>query len=692
MTRHHLLRAALAATLIGASLMDVTGVAHAARPPGPTDTARGHRPAGFDLQAHRGGLGLRVESTLASFGNALQLGVSTLELDVQITADQHAVVTHDRRVSATKCADTAPATPGDQTWPYVGRYVHTLTLAQVRTLDCGSATLPDRPGQLAVPGARMPLLSEVFALVNRYQARGVRLNVETKVEAGAPSETAPREQFVQITAAEVRRAGLLNQVTIQSFDWGALMRMAEVEPRLPLVALTNYDFLQVGTPGASPWLGGIDIDDFGGDPIRAIRSFGADAFSPAHGFPQNGTVDDPGYRPYVTRDLVRHAHRNGIAVVPWTVNDTPTMAKLIDDGVDGIITDYPDRLRSLLAQRGTPLPRAYQAPFDVQAHRGGRATRPENTLPAFANALTNPAISTLELDTGVTRDRHLVVLHDRTVNGSHCADTAPARPGDPQFPYVGKLVHDLTLRQLRTLDCGSSTPPDAPDQVPAPGARIPTLGEVFELVRASGRRDVRLNIETKISPLVADTAPYRTFTASLVRAVERARMVDRVTIQSFDWRTIRYARALNHRIETVALVWQYGPAECASLADECSLRAAYDDPSVRSPWTAGLDWWRHRDLGRLVRAAGAGTVSANWQVHDPDQPTVTSPDWYLRQSPAYFHGPTVDVLRNRDRLKVVPYTVNDPVIMQRVIDLGVDGIITDDPDALITVAIRNGLR
>ncbi|MGI5215899.1 glycerophosphodiester phosphodiesterase family protein [Plantactinospora sp. CA-290183] len=647
---------------------------------------------GFDLQAHRGGLGLRVENTLASFGNALQLGVSTLELDVQITEDRQAVVTHDRRVTGTKCVDTAPATPDDPEYPYVGKYVNTLTLAQVRTLDCGSTTLADKPGQLAVPGARMPLLREVFALVKRYRADGVTLNVETKVEAGAPAETAPREQFVQVTAAEVRAAGLLRQVTIQSFDWGALMRMRQVEPRLPLVALTNYDFLQTGQPGASPWLGGLDIDDFGGDPIRAIRSFGATTFSPVHGSPQNGTVTDPGYRPYVTRQMVEHAHRNGIRVVPWTVDDVPTMAKLLDDGVDGLITDYPDRLRGLLAQRRIPLPRAYAAPFDIQAHRGGRATRPENTLPAFDNALANRAISTLELDTGVTADGHLVVLHDRAINGSHCEDTAPATPGDKEFPYVGKLVHDLTLRQIRTIDCGSKTLPELPEQVAVPGARIPTLDEVLDLVRRSGRRDVRLNIETKLSPLVADTEPYRSFTAKLVHAIEKAGFVDRVTIQSFDWRTITYARELNRRVETVALVWQYGPAECATLADECSLRAVYGDSSVRSPWTAGLDWWRYRDLGKLVRAAGAGTVSANWQVHDPEQGTVASTDWYLRQNPAYFHGPTVADLQRRYGLKVVPYTVDDPATMQRVIDLGVDGIISDYPERLVQVAIRNGLR
>jgi glycerophosphoryl diester phosphodiesterase len=460
----------------------------------------------LDLQAHRGGLGLRSESTLSSFGNALRIGVTTLELDIQITEDGQAVVTHDRRISPVKCVDTAPAFADDPEFPYVGRYIKDLTLAQVRTLDCGSRQLPDRPEQEITPGSRMPLLSEVFALVRRYRADSIMLNIETKVEAGAPHETAPREQFVQVVVHEIRAAGFLHRVTIQSFDWGALMRMREVEPRLPLVALTNYDFLQTGQPGASPWLGGIDIDDFGGDPIAAIRSFGASAFSPVHGFPQGGKVTDPDYRPYVTREMVRHAHRNGIRVVPWTINDPATINKLIDDGVDGIISDYPDRLRQIWAQRGYRLPRPYASPFDVQGHRGARAVRPENTLAAFRYALGNPAVSTLELDTGVSADGHLVVIHGRTVNGSHCTDTAPAFAGDPEYPYVGKRVHDLTLGQLKTLDCGSRTLPEFPRQQPVPGERIPTLQEVFDLVRASGRDDVRLNIETKISPLVQDTA------------------------------------------------------------------------------------------------------------------------------------------------------------------------------------------
>jgi glycerophosphoryl diester phosphodiesterase len=213
----------------------------------------------------------------------------------------------------------------------------------------------------------VPLLREVFDLVKRFHAYGVKLNVETKVEAGAPTGTAPMEQFVQVTAAEIRRAHIAHQVTIQSFDWSSLMRMHEVYPQLPLVALDNIDFLQVGQPGKSVWLGGIDIDDFGGDPLKAIKSFGASAWSPVHGSPQNGTVDDPGYQPYLTAAKVAEAHQLGLKVIPWTVDDQPTVNKLIDDGVDGIITDYPDRLRTWLAERGFTLPRQYTPPTEHAA-------------------------------------------------------------------------------------------------------------------------------------------------------------------------------------------------------------------------------------------------------------------------------------------------------------------------------------
>ena len=409
-------------------------------------TATAGRPHEFDIQAHRGGIGLTVENTLTSFSKALELGVSTLELDVQITQDGEAVVTHDRRVTGAKCKDTAPYVAGDPEYPYVGKYVKDLTLAQVRQLDCGSLRQPDFPGQRLDPGVRMPMLREVFGLVHRYHANGVKLNVETKVEAGAPAETAPREQFVQVTAAEIRRAHIGRQVTIQSFDWGALMRMRQVAPGLPIVALTNYEFLQTGQPGRSPWLGGIDIDDFGGDLVAATKSFGADAISPVHGFPQNGKVTDPGYRPYVTTEMVASAHRAGMKVIPWTVDDQPTMRSLIDKGVDGLITDYPDRLREVVASYGYKLPRAYAAPAvrplaQAHAHNDYEHLRP------LTDALDR-GFTSVEADVWLVGGE-LRVAHD-------LAQTQPGRTLDSL--YLKPLAERVRRNHGQVYTRGRGTP------------------------------------------------------------------------------------------------------------------------------------------------------------------------------------------------------------------------------------------
>ncbi|SDU77355.1 Glycerophosphoryl diester phosphodiesterase family protein [Jiangella alkaliphila] len=137
--------AALAAAVLGAGLLAAPAEAK------PAETRPGQSRS-FDLQAHRGGLGLRSESTLASFGNALQLGVTTLELDIQITKDGYAVVTHDRRINPAKCQDTAPVTPGDPQFPYAqGRYIKDLTLAQVRTLAAAAASWPATPSSRSCP-------------------------------------------------------------------------------------------------------------------------------------------------------------------------------------------------------------------------------------------------------------------------------------------------------------------------------------------------------------------------------------------------------------------------------------------------------------------------------------------------------------------------------------------------------------
>ena len=160
---------------------------------------------GFDLQAHRGGRGETTEESLRAFAKALELGVTTLEFDVVLTKDGQPLVWHDPTIEAEKCADTAPAFPVDPQYPYVGKLVHELTLAQIRTLDCGRR-LGEFPDAEVVRGNRIATLPEVFVLADSYGA-DVRYNIETKVTADRPGDSADPQQFVDVILAAVSVRG-----------------------------------------------------------------------------------------------------------------------------------------------------------------------------------------------------------------------------------------------------------------------------------------------------------------------------------------------------------------------------------------------------------------------------------------------------------------------------------------------------
>jgi glycerophosphoryl diester phosphodiesterase len=299
------------------------------------------QPPDFDLQAHRGGRGETTEESLRAFAKSLELGVSTLELDIVLSKDGQPLVWHDPAIQADKCADTAPAFAGDPAYPYVGKLVHELTLVQIRTLDCGKR-LAEFPDAEVVRGNKIAILPEVFALADSYRAAAVRYNVETKVEADHPGASAEPQEFVDVILAAVRAGGKLDRVEIQSFDWRTLPMVHRAEPSVPLVALYNEE---TWAPG-SPWLNGIDPAAVG-DPTIGALMVGANAVSPR-------------YQLVTGKPYVDHAHSLGLKVIPWTVNDADDMRRQIADGVDGIITDFPTRARRVMAQLGMPLPPAYR--------------------------------------------------------------------------------------------------------------------------------------------------------------------------------------------------------------------------------------------------------------------------------------------------------------------------------------------
>jgi glycerophosphoryl diester phosphodiesterase len=303
--------------------------------------------AAFDLQGHRGARGLAPENTLPAFARALSVGVTTLEMDAGLTEDGVVVIIHDRRLNP----DIARGSDGR--W-LAGRTpaIRELTFRELQRYDVGrirpgsdySKRWPDQRRQDKV---RIPTLEEVFELTRHGRNAAVRFNVETKISPEAPEDTADPETFTRALIKAIRDNGMAGRTTIQSFDWRTLAIVQKEAPEIATSYLSSQqqslDTIQAGHREDSPWTAGIRYRDHGSVP-RMVKAAGGRIWSPNY-------ID-------LTDAAVKEAKALGLTVLPWTVNDRADMERLIDWGVDGLITDYPDRLREVMAAKNLPLPRA----------------------------------------------------------------------------------------------------------------------------------------------------------------------------------------------------------------------------------------------------------------------------------------------------------------------------------------------
>ena len=298
-------------------------------------------PPDFDVQAHRGGRDRRPENTLAAFRYAIELGVNTLELDTAVTRDRVVVVRHDPRLNPELTRDSGGFI---SVAPPV--FIKDLSLVELKSYTVGqlkprSSYFYKHREQQPVPGERIPTLEEVFELADKFGAQSIRFNIEIKTYPPHPGYTIEVEEFVDLVLSLISKYGLAGRVTIQSFDWRSLRRVQEKAPAIEIACLTVKSFsidgasynLQPGRPGASLWLAGLDYDEFE-NAVALVAAFGADIISP--------------YRREIKREDVLAAHRAGLRIIPWTVNNRTEMKKFIEWGVDGIITDKPDILKNLL--------------------------------------------------------------------------------------------------------------------------------------------------------------------------------------------------------------------------------------------------------------------------------------------------------------------------------------------------------
>jgi len=261
----------------------------------------------MDVQGHRGARGHLPENTLPSFRLALEMGVDTLEMDTGITRDGVVVVHHDRRLNP----DVARK---DGKWVSApGPTIHSLDFSSLEKYDVGrirpgSEYATRFPQQKPVDGARIPRLAEVLQL-------NAKCNIETKVAPEAPMETLAPEPFARALIAEIRKAGAAARCTIQSFDYRTLKVVEREAPEISTVYLTERATsvpALVHAAGAGRW-----SPDF-----RALDAA-----------------------------KVAAARALGLKIIAWTVNEPADIARAVELGLDGIISDYPDRVLAALKRR-----------------------------------------------------------------------------------------------------------------------------------------------------------------------------------------------------------------------------------------------------------------------------------------------------------------------------------------------------
>jgi len=279
----------------------------------------------IDLQGHRGARGRFPENSIPAFTYAIEQKMTTLELDTNLTKDGHLIVYHDSFVNPDLCLDVNqnPAQP---------TRILDMTLADLKTLDCGSIIHEKFPEQKPIPGTKIISLSEFFDFVTQYEASHPdlpkpRFNIETKFES-APDQ-AYLEKFAMTMVKLIEDAGVADRTIVQSFVLEVLPMIKKKNPSLKTSALFQPSYVQ-------GFLMTMGLNTFRREIIEKTEKAGADIISP--------------YHLYANRFFIQTCHQKNIKVIPWTVNEEKKIRVLLNNGVDGIISDYPNRLFRIYQQ------------------------------------------------------------------------------------------------------------------------------------------------------------------------------------------------------------------------------------------------------------------------------------------------------------------------------------------------------
>ena len=342
----------------------------------------------FDLEAHRGGRDVRPENTLYSYAYAIELGATSIECDMQLTKDGQIVMSHN------------PILNSDITRDENGNYIENnkydirlMTVDELKKFDVGvidpnCGEYYDLHGKTQFTyDAKIPTLEELMQLIQSYGDKNIVLNIETKsypdpASAGYKNNADPKK-FVEVFNNIVKKYDMEDRVVLQSFDWQTLIEMKKLNPNISTSALwqeqpswgRDSESLRRYEKKKSSWLGGLDIKDYQGNPVKAAHAIGADIISP--------------YYTEISKQDVDEAHSLDMKIVPWTVNNEKDMNMLLDMGVDGIISDKPWLLKQVLEKRNIKL-HTPTVNVDSPYHIGTDQTQPLQKLVTVMMPLTKP--------------------------------------------------------------------------------------------------------------------------------------------------------------------------------------------------------------------------------------------------------------------------------------------------------------
>ncbi len=288
---------------------------------------------------HRGAAGLRPENTLAAFSKALDIGVDAIELDVHLSSDLIPVVYHDftLKPEITRTPD------GEWLDMWTSLPLKSLTAAELKTYDVGrvnphSYYAKRYPDQIPADNQRIPTLAEVIRFIKRRPNPYIQIWIEIKTSPEKPKVSGDPKAVIEAVLTVLHKENFVKRTKFLSFDWRALRYVQKLNADISTVYLsrvgTRLNNIQPDQPGPSPWMGGVDIDDFNGSIPRAIKAAGGRMWAP--------------FYKYVTPKNLKTAHDLGMKVFVWTPDRKRDMDALIKIGVDGIITNRPDILKTLL--------------------------------------------------------------------------------------------------------------------------------------------------------------------------------------------------------------------------------------------------------------------------------------------------------------------------------------------------------